>query len=1091
MKHTVHLFVGTTLERVSKDLKKYIALYGENDTRQYCHVIGWAYTNEKWHATLFKDEAGCLSDNFGAGMEEYHGIMASMPEQVHSDEEVKYFFTGLYNKTVTIQKSGDSPTLQLCIYFPLYCKSDWEETQRIITLVEKISKPYNINILGFSDELVPVFCMREEYEKLKTSYSANKECVEQTIRGIISFKNGRNVNFIVLQNCNSQGISLNLDYESFIRIIGEFAIMYTENHADVFSTNMDNTQSDLTALGLSALFFDKFHFIRYLLRRSFLYIMERENVPQSEVDINKISQIAQQILRDKTSLFSDFYEEVIKPLLKNDKSQEEIIADIDAKLWKKIDEVKGAFWAVIYDGNLSLPEKQAVMAQALGLDDSLLTGGQFDKNQLIVDDCLGNAIDIYIQEYNKQKNVDGLKSPITFSLLSDGTQEAFLPLEQMKELRFQIRGSTSYIRSKSKELENVKAQQGNIEAGQGRLTNLGFIYGGTTFKLLGYVEEKPLAEVYEPQGASQSSVDLRRGFTRVKSQGKLGTCAVFSVTSVVEYILRSAGQDDCSLSERFVYYNVKKNHGEIDGGCSLDDVLESIKEEGICKGDLCPYSMQNYKEKPSEDAYEDGGKHKISIARRVKPTHRHLTSALSEGYPIIISLKIYCSFDNNNKGFVFLPDEEETKNKDYGRHAMVICGYSEEHKVYIVRNSWGEDFGDGGYCYIPFSYIENTDLLNSACIITLINQNEKAESTDSHTVAPFDMTDAHVKYSIIRILLDEEKQLIAELNKKYEALSLYYENIIQILCVTGKRDTLKENARGRLAKEISDLEIEYDVSLNKTIANQNILRRLLWFIIGIFNPSYKHGKTEQRKRQEEELKRLSETIAIRKEELSTIRLRLHFAGMVIDGLKAMKDSLSQTYVDIKFLVKNLATWYREEAKKEPQKSSSGTSPFITLITDDALDAYFKTNKGEITGDIHLYEYLDMDKNKFEHTAIREYKIKIKETLIEKLSNALRGFNVYRHISGNENYPYLDRDFVSNTGLLPLLDNNSDIFVQTRQIPSTTKYVFIRLETQKEKNDWDNYFPKYFQSKPLLGDTESVFKIVEVQKIDLQYEEINN
>ncbi|MBQ2350587.1 MAG: hypothetical protein II394_00045, partial [Bacteroidales bacterium] len=39
----------------------------------------------------------------------------------------------------------------------------------------------------------------------------------------------------------------------------------------------------------------------------------------------------------------------------------------------------------------------------------------------------------------------------------------------------------------------------------------------------------------------------------------------------------------------------------------------------------------------------------------------------------------------------------------------------DETKHFVVRNSWGEHFGDKGYCYIPYSYICDSDLNRMAC----------------------------------------------------------------------------------------------------------------------------------------------------------------------------------------------------------------------------------------------------------------------------------------------------------------------------------------------------------------------------------------
>ena len=70
---------------------------------------------------------------------------------------------------------------------------------------------------------------------------------------------------------------------------------------------------------------------------------------------------------------------------------------------------------------------------------------------------------------------------------------------------------------------------------------------------------------------------------------------------------------------------------------------------------------------------------------------------------------------------------------------MVIVGYLNKASVYIVRNSWGERFGDKGYCYIPYAYIENQELCRQACTITETNIGKPAKMTITKALTiPFD-----------------------------------------------------------------------------------------------------------------------------------------------------------------------------------------------------------------------------------------------------------------------------------------------------------------------------------------------------------------
>ena len=437
--------------------------------------------------------------------------------------------------------------------------------------------------------------------------------------------------------------------------------------------------------------------------------------------------------------------------------------------------------------DLSLPEKQAALAQLLGTDDELLKGYQFLKSQLTIDDCDSEAVNLYIQENNKlierhaDSNGEVIVTPAVLHAPSYENGNVYLPIDELKKIRADIRESTNYIRQKSKELDEIQEQLQKDEKSEIRLTENGFTYGSTTYKLLN-IEEKPLKEDYEANERHKQSVDLRPLFTNIKDQGPLGTCSVFSIVSVYEYILKKTKREH-DLSERFVYYNVLKDSGILeDTGSSLYGVVESITKYGVCSEEFCKYEIDEYNIEPLKEAYEDAVAHKIKVAKNVKISHNDITSALSEGYPVTISLKIFDSFGNQSKGFVYRPTEEEIAENKYGNHAMVICGYSEEDKVYIVRNSWGKGFGDNGYCYIPFSYIEDNYLANSACIITAINEGEEVKGGGQQTVVAFNKTDMEIRYSIIRILVDEEKQLLYKNKTKYENLRINYESLIQTLC---------------------------------------------------------------------------------------------------------------------------------------------------------------------------------------------------------------------------------------------------------------------------------------------------------------------
>jgi C1A family cysteine protease len=71
---------------------------------------------------------------------------------------------------------------------------------------------------------------------------------------------------------------------------------------------------------------------------------------------------------------------------------------------------------------------------------------------------------------------------------------------------------------------------------------------------------------------------------------------------------------------------------------------------------------------------------------------------------------VYDSFSSvGNDGLMVMPDV--TREYLRGGHAVCMVGYDDKIKFkdgkmggFIVRNSWGENWGDNGYFYMPYSF---------------------------------------------------------------------------------------------------------------------------------------------------------------------------------------------------------------------------------------------------------------------------------------------------------------------------------------------------------------------------------------------------
>ena len=833
-------------------------------------------------------------------------------------------------------------------------------------------------------------------------------------------------------------------------------------------------------------------------------------------------------------------------------SQEAIIAQTAEPLNNKFKEVSIDLTSYILAPQYSLPEKQGILAMVLGYDDALLKGNLFTDKQLTVDNLDEEVANYFIEANNacvrKEPAEDSdEKNTIIYGPLGDlcADEEGIvsLPIEKLQKLRNEIRQSTNYIREKSKELDGIDTMTQNFENSGKRLTEKGFVLDGNEYHFDIKHEELKFNETYKAKGIKEKSVNLQKHFTKVKDQGQIGACTVFAISSIYEYILKRTSEEEADLSESFVYYNVRHIEGKEleDTGSSYYDVIASIGDRGICTEALHPYTRP-LSDKPSDEAYFDGRKRRITKALNVNITENDIKSAIQEGYPVAISLKIFDSFKAIS-GFVKRPTDEEIESADYGYHAMVVVGYSDDAKFFLVRNSWGENFGEKGYCYIPYSYISDPELNRMACIITEINyQNEvkiavSGGSRGSKQTVQFNMSDAVIKAFVIRNLIDEEQVHLKKMQEEDAQVKMDYEMLMQTLGKQSMRTRIMESHLGVKDKEIRDIQKKRD-NINETergnalrehdsstwkaklfMIGAGVILAITWGVVSSFFDSftdwlqnnwcyilaglfglvtiilmfYWWWADSQRRRLETEYEEmtaeLSEKMRKLQNQASEQKMKMHVAGMVIDELLTLKASLDKTYLGMKAYIGNLAIWYKEEQKGLDVMEPLVKDPFIPLLSNDQLNKYFEENKDKLTVGMHLYEYFKGFQ--LDDESIITYKRKLKQNVHVHIEALLNEFTVFRHIFDTKDYPYLDKEYASAKNLLPILDTKSVPFCQIRRTAITmpqARFLFIHTDAE-ELHAWNATYPQYFNTTPISESIVSEYKIIGLRVQTLTVDEV--
>lgn len=203
---------------------------------------------------------------------------------------------------------------------------------------------------------------------------------------------------------------------------------------------------------------------------------------------------------------------------------------------------------------------------------------------------------------------------------------------------------------------------------------------------------------------SNRFVDLRETDSPVEDQYYLGSCSANAVANAYEQLLKQHGAW-VNLSRLFIYYNSRVIEGTVneDGGAFLHDALNGLQEFGVCTEDMWPYDLNSVYVKPTYECYQDAQARKIKSYSKIENLNQIL-EALDNKSPVVFGILINNEFDNV---MASNPVLHMTGKEDKG-HAMCLVGYDLDRKLFLAKNSFGKQWGDQGYCWIPFNYMEES-----------------------------------------------------------------------------------------------------------------------------------------------------------------------------------------------------------------------------------------------------------------------------------------------------------------------------------------------------------------------------------------------
>ena len=212
-------------------------------------------------------------------------------------------------------------------------------------------------------------------------------------------------------------------------------------------------------------------------------------------------------------------------------------------------------------------------------------------------------------------------------------------------------------------------------------------------------------------GATPDRFDWREsgGVSPIRHQGVCGSCYAFATVGVMESAMLINGVS-ADLSEQFLISCTRNyNHG-CNGGYPdshkyhVSTVAQLQSAAGAVLEAEMPYAQRNTSEVQAcstvSHPYTLMSWHRVSATWNVTATIDELKNAIYTKGPVATSICSQSAFASYNGG-IFTTNESCGSSRT--NHAVILVGWINDAThgtVWILKNSWGSNWGDNGYMYV-------------------------------------------------------------------------------------------------------------------------------------------------------------------------------------------------------------------------------------------------------------------------------------------------------------------------------------------------------------------------------------------------------
>lgn len=1105
----VHIFVGKEFSNLIEGVGRAAHKYSGGTTASDISYLKVDYSGNNLNIsrlvitpTTEDPTLACLDRYLEASWE----AMESAPGAI-ATKEFKSVWENLYNELFTINNGGTYVGLTVFIHFPLYKAEAYEVFEHLYSAIGNLNRPTRVNFMGYFDDISKI---------LEPSYKIKSPSKNQIAR-YRKFREEQNMDLgsmlVALQNTTYNGVSLGLNEEGLKEVVAQFVVAASMFYQDLFPPTL--AYKDVVAFGVASLQVDKYMLVDYLMNRAFCNAMDVASVNGTEVDVNDALDAADRMLIDKRKLLSNLF---ASKTTDDAEAKEHFRKEVTAVM---------TTCEEIFKREKSITKKAAILAALLSKTDCpLFAESIYNENSASIRDLFAEGLNYFIEnDYGHYFVYDG--------------KPLFNPIDDLKKLDAKIINSENEIRRLSAEIDELSKQIAdaeNVERCFFDVDNGVFHFNDNEFRIQpDNIEPEILEETFVPVSTTSlpESVDLRSRFNPIRNQGQQGSCVAFALTSIYEYTINRKTKELLDLSEAFLYYNARDIDPNDDVDVTTDIgsrsncAIKSLSDFGLPLESKCPYNDKVYDQRPSDEAYEDAKQRLLIKALNVERKADIFKAALAEGYPIQGGFLLCESFFTKASidGYVPMPTESEVsaainpaegEARRHGRHEMAIVGYSDKLQCFIVRNSWGDSWGDAGHCYLPYAYVDDQRMMDFAAIITdvktaggdtvapkvvdtdKVNTDGKEGDTPQYDVPTLTMDDGDIRmrYYINQALLAKEGVALKEFYSQRSKLLKEFETMTNALASKpSSRDEYITAALNTLEAEDKELrtekrQIEETMEEEAKIMKKYNLKMLLYFV-GIsalilltfyFLPlcnlwslvfiaplfiffsfrTYRRWKEyrEDVNTSRLRIKKIDTRLAELRDIISQFKFKTFAAWHLLREVSTLQSNFSSLYTKYLSLINNLRAWYIEVQHKNDDVTLGKDTPNISLLDNTLADRLFdeilrndKVSEIDFTSNIDSYSLAE--------NYIVEYKKALIDMVAEKLLShpTIADFSLTDHIVGN---PLIWVRDVDKT-LTNECERKSNIFVHLSAVANSnvqrTEYL-ITAHAKSNDSRLGRKFPMY-------------------------------